>query len=405
MEQGGKLFAEADFTIKANGHEALALGEWNAGLDVDLPPPRGWLLGNSFCRRSISSLLADGGVGKSALRHLQAISLASGRKLTGEHVFQRTRVLIISLEDDADELRRRVLAVRLHHKVTAAELDGWLYLATPGANVGKLMTINPKTGALVTGTLPTCIEAAVMAHDIGLVILDPFIKAHSVAENQNVEMDAVAQLLSDMAAKYDLAIDLPHHVSKGPAEPGNANRGRGASATKDAGRLVYTLSPMSPEESARFNIAEDERRAYVRLDRAKLNIARTSGPAIWFKLIGVALGNASDTYPAGDEVQTVEVWHPPDAWAGTSTVGLNAILSDISRGMDNGQRYSNAPNAAERMVWPVVQKHYPDKPEGQCREIIHAWLATGLLYPKEYADPVQYKPRKGLYVDDTKRPS
>jgi hypothetical protein len=53
----------------------------------------------------------------------------------------------------------------------------------------------------------------------------------------------------------------------------------------------------------------------------------------------------------------------------------------------------------------VVQKHYPQKPEGQCREIIHAWLDTGLLYAKDYDDPVQRKPRKGLYVDDAKRPS
>jgi hypothetical protein len=45
----------------------------------------------------------------------QLLSLATGRPLTGEHVFQRCRVLIVSLEDDADELRRRVLAAMLHH--------------------------------------------------------------------------------------------------------------------------------------------------------------------------------------------------------------------------------------------------------------------------------------------------
>jgi hypothetical protein len=56
-------------------------------------------------------------------------------------------------------------------------------------------------------------------------------------------------------------------------------------------------------------------------------------------------------------------------------------------------------------VWPVVQKHYPQKAEGACREIIHAWLGIGLLYPKDYDDPVQRKKRKGLYVADEKRPS
>jgi hypothetical protein len=50
---------------EGNGGDADAeqgIGEWNAGLDIELPPPRGWLLGNIFCRCFISSLFADGGV-------------------------------------------------------------------------------------------------------------------------------------------------------------------------------------------------------------------------------------------------------------------------------------------------------------------------------------------------------
>ena len=165
--------AAADWTPdkaqKPNGPTATAgLAVWNAGRDVELPPPRGWLLGNSFCRRLLSSLLGTGGVGKSALRCLQALALASGRNLTGEHIFQRTRVLIVSLEDDADELRRRVLAARLHHGVAAEEVDGWLFLAAPGGTAGKLMTLGTRTGQMVEGDLAKHIEAAVAEHKIGL---------------------------------------------------------------------------------------------------------------------------------------------------------------------------------------------------------------------------------------------
>jgi hypothetical protein len=42
---------------------------WDAGDDDQIPPPRGWLLGTSFCRGFASSLLGDGGVGKTALRY------------------------------------------------------------------------------------------------------------------------------------------------------------------------------------------------------------------------------------------------------------------------------------------------------------------------------------------------
>src|SRR4051812_46253101 len=138
-------------TASANeqGHQPLArLDEWDAGDDIAPPTPREWLMGTVFCRRFVSSLLGDGGVGKSALRVAQAMGLAIGRPLTGEYVHKRTRVLIVSLEDDAEELRRRVLAARIYHNVSAAELKGWLFLAAPSRESGKLMMMNSKGRAV-----------------------------------------------------------------------------------------------------------------------------------------------------------------------------------------------------------------------------------------------------------------
>jgi RecA-family ATPase len=109
------------------------LGEWDAGEDDEPIPPRGWLLGNIFCRRFLSSLIGDGGVGKTALRIAQLLSLAVGRSLAGEHVFHRCRVLLVSLEDDRDELRRRVRAAMLHHGIEPAEVEDWLFLAASKA--------------------------------------------------------------------------------------------------------------------------------------------------------------------------------------------------------------------------------------------------------------------------------
>jgi hypothetical protein len=126
---------------RANGAEEPPLDlpsdldEWDAGQDLDPIPPRGWLLGNSLCRGFLSSVMAAGGTGKTALRIAQALALATGRPLTGEYVFQRCRVLYVSLEDDRDELRRRVRAAMKHHKVDPAHVRGWLYLATPAARL------------------------------------------------------------------------------------------------------------------------------------------------------------------------------------------------------------------------------------------------------------------------------
>jgi hypothetical protein len=51
------------------------LEEWDAGDDAAAPPPRGWLLGHVFCRTFISSLIAEGGSGKTTLRYAQYLSL------------------------------------------------------------------------------------------------------------------------------------------------------------------------------------------------------------------------------------------------------------------------------------------------------------------------------------------
>jgi hypothetical protein len=288
-----KMSPEIETVFGEQAARATTLGEWDAGDDTELPPPRSWLLGNSFARRFLNSVFAEGGTGKTALRYAQLLSLATGRSLTGEHVFQRCRMLIVSLEDDADELRRRILAAMLHYKIERSEVSGRLFLSAPGAAGGKLMTLGAK-GWLKRGVLADNLEAVIADRNIDIVSLDPFVKTHSVEENSNSAIDDVAQVLTDLASKYDIAVDIPHHTRKGSADPGNAERGRGAGATKDAGRLVYTLTTMNTDEARAFGIAEEERRLFVRLDSAKVNIAPPMANAKWFRLVGVPLGNATE---------------------------------------------------------------------------------------------------------------
>jgi len=134
----------------SNGHDTARrqksrlgdLGIWDAGEDDEPIPPREWLLGNSFCRKFVSSVVTAGGAGKTALRIAQCLALATGKPLTGEHVFQRCRVLFICLEDDRNELRRRIEAARLHYGVERKELKGWLFLSAPGRKAGKLAVIS-----------------------------------------------------------------------------------------------------------------------------------------------------------------------------------------------------------------------------------------------------------------------
>jgi hypothetical protein len=379
--------------------KAAAVEIYDAGDDTELPPPRGWLMALQFCRRFLSSLLAPGGVGKTALRMLQFVALATGRNLTGQHVFGRYRVLLLSFEDDRDELRRRMAAVRIRHRVDVGDLKGWLFYATPRGL--KLAQMN--NGSRQIGALEKWLRKKIAELKPGVIAMDPFVKLHAMEENDNGQMDFVCDLLTQLAMEFDIAVDAPHHTRKGTLTPGDAESGRGASGVKD-GRLVCTLTVMSPEEAETFGIKEEERPAYVRLDPAKVNIVPKAQRATWFRLVGVPLKNGTAEYPNGDEVQTVEPWAPPELWADLSVATLNLALNEIEKGMPNGQRYSGAASAKERAAWRVVQQHCRDKTEPQCRKIVKTWLLNGVLYEQEYDDPVHRKPRMGLCVNSAKRP-
>lgn len=311
-------------------------------------------------------------------------------------------MLVVSLEDDKDELRRRVYAVMRHHQIRPAEVKGWLFLWAPkGLRLAEMAD-----GKVVTGPLHTMIDEAIQQCRIDVLSLDPFIKSHGLDENSNGAIDHVCTSLAKLAIDRDCAIDLPHHTRKGSAGgAGDADRSRGASSMKDAARLVYTLTPMTTDEAEQFGLSEADRRSLIRLDSGKVNISPPSRQATWFRVIGVPLDNGTDEYPHGDEVQTVERWEPPSTWADLGRDLLNRVLDDIDAGLPNGSRYSDAARAGDRAAWRVVTRHAPDRTERQAREIIATWVRSGTLYSQEYQDVEQRKPRIGLYVNAALRPS
>ena len=162
---------------------------------------------------------------------------------------------------------------------------------------------------------------------------------------------------------------------------------------------------MSAEEAKAFGIPEAERRCYVRMDSGKVNIAPPAAHAKWFKLVGVALGNSTELYPHGDNVQTVEPWAPPEAWADLDADLQNRILDEIDVGLPNGNRYSDDARAQRRAAWRVVTKHAPDKTEAQAREIIMTWVKTGVFEKRDYDDPERREGVKGLFLNPKKRPT
>jgi hypothetical protein len=405
------LFEDEPNPGGGNGIRPKPLGLWSGGEKSDaIPPPRDWLLGNTFCRGFLSSLVAEGGTGKSALRMTQALALATGRPLTGEKVFEQTRVLYISLEDDAVELKRRLRAALLFHDISPDSIRDWLFLASPGDDWDARQPASSYTLAYATrrgevkiGEFLTKLSSAIYLYKFGLVVIDPFIKLHALNENSNAEIDFICRVLASVAMQYHVAIDLPHHTSKLSDVAGGtsrSNRARGGSAFRDAVRLLYTLSPMTADEALELNVNDDDRRSLVRLDPGKLNITVPATKADWFRLMGVKLGNGNDRHPNGDEVQTVTTWDAPDFWAGLTISIANQILDALADGLPDGRRYSTAHNVKDerRQAWRIVQQFASDLSEAQAKMVIHEWGKRKMIEARDYDDPTQKNPQKGLFV-------
>jgi hypothetical protein len=359
-------------------------------------PPRNWLLGTTWCRKFPSGLFAPGGVGKTSMRIAQAIAVTTMKPITGEFVHRRCKLLYISLEDDIEELMRRIRACLLHHNLEYPE--GWLYFCAPGRRSGKLVSKE-----LMKADLVHYMESAVIEHGIDVIVIDPLVKAHGVEENSNTDMDAVLAIIADLSIAADIVVDFLHHTSKGTMEAGNVDKARGASAIKDGGRLMKSLTVMSPEEAKVFGITnEEDRKSLVRYDNGKVNIVKAER-AKWFKLVDVELGNGNEDYPSGDRVQAIEVWEPPDAFEGLTNFTCNTILNEIEAHWDAGTPRS-AENTGQNQAWMVVAKT-ANKDEASAKRIIRKWLETGVLLKDTYKDEKQRKDRLGVRVDNSKRPS
>ncbi|MGY8679572.1 AAA family ATPase [Bradyrhizobium sp. UFLA05-153] len=229
-------------------------------------------------------------------------------------------------------------------------MKGWLFCRE--LNGPKL--VERIDGERRLGALDGMVRRAIERRRPDLLILDPFVKLHTLVENDNADMDFVCAQLVKIAHDSDIAVDCPVHTRKGELEAGNSDNRRGASAQRDAGRLDYTLTHMTEEEARRFGVDLDERRDYVRLDRAKANIVRRSIKASWFHMTSVPLGNVSMIYEEGDDVQAIEKWLPPEVWAGITDEQINAILDDLEAGPGDDRRYSAAPRNSRTRLLPWV---------------------------------------------------
>lgn len=367
--------------------------------DMRAVEPRQWLYGKHLIRGYVSATVSPGGVGKTTLELIEAIALATARPLLGVPVRERVRVWHYNLEDPRDELMRRVWAICEHFAIPPVELEGWLFLDS-GRDC-KMIVAEPVNGIVVPAVAAEQVVEQMQRLDIGVLQVDPLVKAHWAEENDNKQIDAVLDVFADIAKRCGAAIDLVHHTRKPPsgfvATAGDINTARGAGALAGAVRSARTITPMSEKESEAFSIPFDRRGWYIRVDDAKGNMSAPSSDAVWCERHTVELSQ-------GDYVGVLAPWSPPDPFDELGSAAGQRVLGQINQGLPDGQLYILM-NQRGTTRWAGSLLEDEGVSVGACKSIMRTWLRNGLLFEAEYTNPKRRKPERGLFVDATKMPS
>ena len=253
-----------------------------------------------------------------------------------------------------------------------------------------------RNGVEIAVPIIEAIKAEIIEKQIDVLQIDPFVACHSVTENDNTAIAAVARQWAMIAEATGCAIELVHHARKNGNQGGfTVDDARGASALIAAVRSARVLNGMSKDEAERASIEDPA--AYFNIANGKANLAPRSDKAMWRHIIGVPLNNGNQPFDRhGDFVGVVEPWSWPDPFADVSLEDAKAVQRRIADGeWREDQRSTTWAGIA---VGEVLGLDVADKgAKTLIRALVTGWLSTGALRAVKRKDE-QRRDRKFIEV-------
>jgi hypothetical protein len=292
-------------------------------------PQREWLYGQLLVRKIVSATISPGGIGKSSLVAAEALAMVSGQDLVGVKPDEQLRVWLWNLEDPQEETERKIQAAALHYELTPEDIGDRL-LIDSGRDQKLVIAQTTRDGAVIVQPVVDSLVAEIVARKIDVLVIDPFVSCHEVAENDNSAMDMVVKEWGRVAQRGNCAVHLVHHTRKmGDAVEVTTESSRGGSSQTDACRVVRTVNRMTKQEASNAGI--ENPRSYFRTYNDKANFAPPVEKSTWFKLESVDLGNGPMGLP-GDSVGVVIEWDWPDATAGMTAADYDKVVAEVNDG-------------------------------------------------------------------------
>lgn len=179
-----------------------------------------WILEGVIQQGANGMMIARPKCGKSFAVLDLALALSSGQRWLDFYVQKRVRTALVSREDNYGLTQWRNLKLAKHRGLSAADLDGWLYINAKGLKPKIMLDYPEDVAALV---------ADLKRYQTEFLILDVMRVLHGAEENDNTEMQKIIDVLNDIQEKTGASICLIHHDNK-REDATLTERARGASA-------------------------------------------------------------------------------------------------------------------------------------------------------------------------------
>ena len=351
-------------------------------MDAENIPPRRWVYGQHYIRGHVSVLASAGGVGKTSLQIVEALAIATGRPLLGEVVHERCNVWIINLEDPLEEMHRRFAAAMLHYKIDPEEVRGRLFLDA-GRDIKMIFARQDRDGISVDEEMTGYMTTKINELDIGIAMIDPWVGANSIQENDNTAMNAAVGAVRGVCDATDCAMGLVHHIRKGNGDDATADSIRGAGSLLSAARAARVINKISQEDAQKMGVPEHESLSIFRVDDGKSNLAPPAAKAVYRRMVGIQI-------PNGEYVGVAEVFKMPDLFDGVTAKHAMMVQRAVGRAEEDDDPYRE--NARSKRwvglaVASTLELDLDKKPErARAKAIADKWIQTNVLKIEQFRD-------------------
>lgn len=224
----------------------------------------------------VTVIAGSGGSSKSFLMSQLAIAFGAQQALGPFEPGTKGKALILTAEEDKDDVHRRVNAIAKNYDDAAWDsVDENCGIKSVRGLDFRMLQHDEMGDLQETGRVDEIISVIKNLWDVKLLVIDPLIYFNGGSENDNEEMGRLMVTLDRVAAETGAAVVVVHHASKG-GQGGAINDAtqaaiRGASALVDNARAAMLVSRIPAREAMAYGLTADDAQRFIALKFVKNN--------------------------------------------------------------------------------------------------------------------------------------